>query len=215
LSPNPEDENMNHRITLCVTAATALLALGACNKQEAADANPGQSEPVNAAQDATSAAVGQTSAATLGANTLGGYVSNAAMGDMYEIEAGKMAQERAKAADVKSFGQMLVTDHTAASNEMKPLATAAGQTPPTELDERRKGLLDNLRAASAGDFDKTFLSQQVAAHEEALTLHRGYADNGDTPALKTFAAKIVPKLEQHLARARELEGAGGAAPAKK
>jgi putative membrane protein len=190
---------------LALFAAAAALSLAACGQNN----NPGQSEPVNTVQDATSAAVGQTSAATLGANTLGGYVSNAAIGDMYEIEAGRMAQERAQNADVKAFGQMLVTDHTATSNEMKPLAAAAGETAPTEMDERRKGLLDNLRAASAADFDRVFLDQQVAAHQEAITLHRGYADNGEDAQLKAFAGRTVPKLEQHLERARQLQGAAG------
>ncbi|MFN3514402.1 MAG: DUF4142 domain-containing protein [Phenylobacterium sp.] len=190
---------------LALFAAAAALSLAACGQNN----NPGQSEPVNTVQDATSAAVGQTSAATLGANTLGGYVSNAAIGDMYEIEAGRMAQERAQNADVKAFGQMLVTDHTATSNEMKPLAAAAGETAPTEMDERRKGLLDNLRAASAADFDRVFLDQQVAAHQEAITLHRGYADKGEDAQLKAFAGRTVPKLEQHLERARQLQGAAG------
>jgi putative membrane protein len=195
---------MSARLTLFASAAAAL-ALAACGQNN----NPGQSEPVNTVQDATSAAVGQTSAATLGANTLGGYVTNAAISDMYEIEAGRMAQERAQNADVKAFGQMLVTDHTATSNEMKPLASAAGQTPPTEMDERRKGMIDNLRAANGADFDRVFLDQQVAAHQEAITLHRGYADNGEDAQLKAFAGRVVPKLEQHLERARQLQGAAG------
>jgi putative membrane protein len=202
------------RALYLAAAAAAALSLAACNqnqKNAAADANPGQSEPVNAAQDAVGAVVGQTSAATLGANTLGGYVSNAAMGDMYEIQAGNIAAQKASSADVKALAKMIVTDHTAASNEMKPLASAAGQTPPTELDQRRKGMIDNLNAASAADFDKVYLTQQVAAHEEAVTLHSGYADNGDTASLKAHAAKVLPKIQAHLERARALANKAGAA----
>lgn len=199
------------RKTLMMSAAAlAALTMAACSREEAADANPGQSEPVNAVQDATAAAVGATSAATLGANTLQGYVSNAAMSDMYEIQAGQLAQEKGQSADVKSFGKMIVADHTATSNEMKPLASAAGQTPPTELDERRKGLLDNLRAASGADFDKVFWNQQVAAHSEALTLHQGYAENGEDAGLKAFAAKTAPKIQMHLEKARSMENGGAA-----
>jgi len=197
------------RALYLAAAATAALSLAACNKNDAA--NPGQSEPVNAAQDAVGAVVGQTSAATLGANTLGGYVSNAAVGDMYEIQAGKIAAQKAVSADVKALAKMIVTDHTAASNEMKPLAVAAGQTPPTELDQRRKGMIDNLDAASGADFDKAYLTQQVAAHEEAITLHSGYADNGDTAPLKAHAAKVLPKIQAHLERARTLANQAGAA----
>jgi putative membrane protein len=202
------------RALYLAAAAAAVLSLAACNqnqKDAAADVNPGQTPPVNAAQDAVGAVVGQTSAATLGANTLGGYVSNAAMGDMYEIQAGNIAQQKARSADVKALAKMIVTDHTAASNQMKPLVSAAGETPPTELDQRRKGMIDNLNAAPAADFDKVYLTQQVAAHEEAVTLHGGYADNGDTAPLKAHAAKVLPKIQAHLERARTLAQQAGAA----
>ncbi|MBW0149986.1 MAG: DUF4142 domain-containing protein [Phenylobacterium sp.] len=194
------------RYLIATVGAAALLGLVACG-----DGNDntavGQTEPVNAAQDATSAVVGQTSAATLGANTLGGYVSNAAIGDMYEVEAGRMAQERGVSAETKALGEMLVSDHTAAAEQMAGLARAAGETIPTEMDERRKGLLDNLRAAQGAEFDRVFAEQQVAAHQEALTLHEGFADNTDHPELAAFARDMVPKLQAHLERARALETA--------
>ena len=186
--------------------AAALVGLAACGNNDGTT-EVGQSEPVNAAQDATSAAVGQTSAATLGAHTLGGYVMNAAVGDMYEIEAGRMAQEKGQSAETKALGEMLVNDHTASSTRLAELARAAGETPPTEMDERRKGLIDNLRAANGADFDKVFAEQQVAAHREALTLHEGYAENGDNAQLTAFAAEAVPKLRAHLERAEALEAA--------
>lgn len=197
------------RTLMLTAAAIAALSLAACSKKD--PANPGQSEPVNAAQDAVGAAVGQTSAATIGAHDTDGFVSNAGQSDMYEIEAGKMASTKAKSADVKAFGKMMVDQHTAMMTEMKPLVATAGKTPPTGLDERRQGFLDNLKAASAADFDKVYLTQQVAAHEEALTLMKGYADNGSDAGLKAGAAKAVPKIEEHLAKAKALADKAGAA----
>lgn len=192
-----------NRAILFAAAAAAALSIAACSRQDSS--NPGQSEPVNAAQDAVGAAVGATSAATAGSFSTDAFTSNAAESDVYEIEAGKMAQQRAKNADVKAFGQMMVADHTAMSNEMKPLIQAAGQQIPDKLDERRQGLLDNLKAASDADFDKTYIDQQVAAHKEALTLMQGYADHGDNAQLKAAAAKAAPKIQQHLDRAQQLQ----------
>lgn len=214
-----------NRALMLTAAAAAALSLAACNRQAAentavADANsmaasPGQAGPVNAAQDAMSAAVGATSAATVGSHDTGAFAENAARSDMYEIQAGEIAQQKARSADVKAFGKMMATDHAALQTEMKPLVTKAGLTPPTELDQRRKGMVDNLRAASAQDFDKAYVDQQVAAHEEALTLMRGYAENGDNADLKAAAAKAAPKVQAHLDRAKALQaklaGAGSAA----
>lgn len=212
---------MKRALLLAAAAATAL-SLSACNKRQegnTAPANsaamntetgPGQTGPVNAAQDAMGAAVGATSAATVGSHDTGAFVDNVVQGNMYEIAAAKIAQQKSASADVKDFAKMMVTDHTAMLNEMKPLITKAGKTPPTELDQRRNGLLDNLRAAGTKDFDKTYIDQQVAAHEETLSLLKGYADNGDNADLKAAATKAVPKVQGHLDKAKAIQAKLGA-----
>ncbi len=186
------------RTLLAGTACAALLV--GCNQAE---------DPVNAVQDAASVPVGQMSAATMGANTVGGYVPNAAIGDMYEIQAAEIALERTANPQVRELAQMIVTDHRAASQSLMALAPQAAPdvTLPPDLDERRQGLIDTLRTANAAAFDQVFLDQQVAAHQEALTLHRGFADNTDAPQLATHAREVAPKIEMHLERARTLEEA--------
>jgi putative membrane protein len=189
---------------LTATAAVSALLVASCNKP--AD-KPSDAQPVNAAQDAVGAAVGETSAATLGSHDTGAFVSNASQSDMYEVAAAKIAETRSKNADVKSFAKMMVADHTAMMNAMKPLVTAAKQTPASSLDERRQGFVDNLKTASDANFDKTYIDQQVAAHEEALTLLKGYSESGGDAALKAGAAKTLPKVQAHLDKAKALQAA--------
>ncbi|MGZ8362927.1 MAG: DUF4142 domain-containing protein [Caulobacteraceae bacterium] len=104
----------------------------------------------------------------------------------------------------------MVRDHTKTSNEMKTALPQSGAnvTPPTGLDERRQGLIDNLRTAG-GNFDKVYVNQQVAAHQEALTLMQGYADHGDTAQLKALAAKAAPIVQGHLDHVKQLNDAQG------
>jgi len=206
---------MKRAMLLAAAAATAM-SLAACQKKDevANPADPGTTnEAVNSAQDATAAAVG--AAASVAPVTTDGFVTNAAISDMYEIQAGQIAQKKGQSQGVKDFGKMMVTDHTALTNEMKPLITAAGKTAPTGLDDRRKGLIDNLNAASPADFDKTYLSQQEAAHNEALSLMKDYADKGDDAGLKAAAGKAVPKVQAHLDHVKQLQAAPAAEPAKK
>lgn len=183
-----------------LSAAAGALLLTACNQQEAGQA-------VDKAQDAVSGPVGQTSAATMGAHLVSAYAPNAAEGDLYEIQAADIALERSKNAQVRELAQMIKTDHTAASTAFKALVPQAAPDVqlPTTLDQRRQGLLDNLRSASAADFDKVYVDQQVAAHQEAVTLHRGFSDNTDAPALAEHARTVLPKIEAHLQRAQALQ----------
>jgi putative membrane protein len=162
---------------------------------------------VNKAEDATGAAVGATSANTLGSHDTAAFVTNASQSDMYEIQAAQIAEKRSKNPDLKAFAQMMVKDHTATMNAMKPLAKAAGQTPAADLDNRRKGFIDHLNQASDADFDKTYADQQVAAHREALDLMNGYAKDGPDAGLKAAAAKTAPIVQKHLDRITAIQGA--------
>jgi putative membrane protein len=210
---------MTRTLLLCAAAA-ASLTLAACNKNQATGnstpatpdtanatntSTPGQSAPVNQAQDAVGAAVGSTSAATLGSHDTAAFVTNAVQGNMYEIDAAKIAEQKSKNPDVKAFAKRMVTDHTKLGADMKPVIAKSGQTAPTDLDQRRKGMLDNLKAASAGDFDKTYMDQQVAAHDETLTLLQGYAKDGSDAGLQAAAGKAAPIVQHHDEMAKQIQ----------
>lgn len=189
--------------TVLLAGATSL-ALVACTQQGAEENTP---PVIDKAQDATSAVVGQVAAGGLANDTAEMYVPAAAMADMYEIQSADIALERTQNAQVRELAQMIKTDHTASTNMLKQ--AAASMTLPTALDQRRQGLIDNLRSAPAADFDRTYLAQQVAAHQEALTLHRGFSDNDGPAPLTQHAKMVIPKIEMHLERARQLESSAG------
>ncbi|MGZ9113699.1 MAG: DUF4142 domain-containing protein, partial [Brevundimonas sp.] len=126
---------------------------------------------------------------------------------MYEVMASDIALERSQNAGVKQLATMLKADHTDASNKFKAIIGGMNPpvTPPAGLDERRQGLIDNLRSAGAADFDRVFLDQQIAAHNEALTLHRGFSGNTEAAPLAAHARSVVPKIENHLRMAQQLK----------
>jgi putative membrane protein len=161
---------------------------------------------VDRAQDAVGAMVGMASASTLGAHDAEACVANACASDLYEIEAGRIALQRTGSPQVRSFAQMLIEDHSRSAEILAAKVKLAGLEAVAEprLDERRKGMLDNLQAASDDAFDEVFLTQQTAAHQEALTLHRGYAEKGENEVLRGMASGAAPPLEQHLQMAKHL-----------
>ena len=213
------------RTLALTTAIAAALALAACQDRSgedtgavenaSAESGVGSNPASNTVQDAAGAAVGAAGAAVAG-RTTGGYVTNAAMADMYEIMAAEVAMEKSKNAEIKKLAAMIKKDHTKAAAEMTEAVKAAPDAKiPPALDERRQGMIDNLKQAPADGFDKVYLTQQEAAHEEALTLHRTYADAGDVAGLKAHAAKNAPIVEGHLNMVKKLDEANaGAKPAQ-
>lgn len=74
------------------------------------------------------------------------------------------------------------------------------------LSPEKTAMLNQLAATSGPQFDRLYGQYQRAAHQEALALHSNYAQNGGDPALRQFAASVVPHIEQHLADTRRLPG---------
>lgn len=197
------------RKLLFATAAVAAAVLAACGRNESGGVASQQNEPVNVAQDVAGAATGVGTAA-VGAVSTDAYIRDAAMGDMYEIQAANIALQRSKSPEVRRAAEMIIADHTKSSDELKQLISS-GQVQaslPTTLDERRQGMLDNLRGATDQDFDKRFLDQQTMAHHEALLLHSGYSKTGSVEPLKQFAARTAPVIQHHVDMVAALDRGG-------
>ncbi len=199
-----------NRTLICAAAFGALMTTAACHKTGSNAnqdiTNPGQSAPVNAVQDAAAGAVGMASSVM--PTDAQGFVTAATIANMYEIEAGKIAEQRAQSPEVKAMAKMIVADHTKIGQDMAAAVKASGAnvTPPTTMDQRRKGMIDNLKAAGDSDFDLAYLHQQLAAHMEADNLLKNYRDHGDNETLKAAAGKTAPIVEHHLDEVKRIGG---------
>jgi len=195
---------------LFISGCALALTLGAC-QQESGGAPDQQNQAVNAAQDHAAGVTGAV-AGPAGAATAASFVTNAAIGGMYEVEAGRIAAERSGNPRVKALGEMMVTDHGKAGEELKTIAAAANLAVPTALDQRHQGLIDNLRGASNEDFDRVYLQQQEAAHNETAALLETWGRTGDNEPLKAWAAKTLPVVRGHQRMVDQLDESNADAP---
>lgn len=132
------------------------------------------------------------------------FMTEAAIGGMAEAELGKIASTKAQNADVKKFGQMMVSDHTKANDELKALATKKGVTLPTELDAKHKATMTELQGLSGAAFDKAYIAAQLADHEKTVKLFQAQSQSGTDADLKALATKTLPTLQAHLEMVRNL-----------
>lgn len=133
------------------------------------------------------------------------FVATAASSDMFEISSSELATEKSETAGITEFADMMITDHTQASEELQTAAESAGVEVPTEMMEKHASQLQELESLSGAEFEAAYIEAQVMAHEEALTLMQDYAENGEDEALKAHAAKVAPIIEQHHQEAQQLE----------
>jgi len=135
------------------------------------------------------------------------FFNKAAGGGMFEVEAGKLAQSKGQSDGVKSFGEMLVKDHSAANDELKALAGKKGVTLPASVPASEQKKLDKL--AKAKNFDKDFIKEVgLSDHKKDISLFEKTSKSADDADVKAFATKTLPTLKTHLQHAEDLKKAG-------
>lgn len=174
--------------------AAAALCLAAALPLQAQDKTPTPS----ARKDATGKSAAQLSSEDRNA------LENLAQADLAEIQAGKLAAQKATNPEVKKFAQHMVQDHTAMLKEGEKIARAHGVKPPTSPGLTHQAKLKILEMKSGQNFDRDYMDQMVSSHEDALELARETARDAKNPALKAHAEKGATKIQEHLAQARKL-----------
>lgn len=132
------------------------------------------------------------------------FLIMASIGNLQEGSSGKLAVQKATRADVKSFGQMMISDHTDAERKVLQvvksrgyqLPAAATDTPPTDL---------NLSKASGDDFDRMYIHAMVSGHRSTVMMFENYALTGKDPVVKAFAQQMLPTLKAHLEAVKALD----------
>jgi putative membrane protein len=144
--------------------------------------------------------------AACGGSSTPGFVEKVAISDMYEVQAGKLAAEKGESEAIKTFGQQMVDAHTKTSEELLQIVKSKdGKIKmPTSLDAKHQQMLDDLKNASAEDFDKIYADQQIDAHQDAVDIFADYASQGPDADIQQFAKKTLPSIKHHLEDAKKL-----------
>jgi putative membrane protein len=136
------------------------------------------------------------------------FLSDAIQINLAEISIGDLAQKNGGSDDVKSFGKMLVDDHTASNSKATSLAQANGVTPPSEPKAEDKTKHDELAKLSGAEFDREFAKAMVKGHEGAISKFEAVSKGDDDIA--KFAQETLPTLQKHLKTAQSLESSKSA-----
>jgi putative membrane protein len=138
-----------------------------------------------------------------------------AYSNISEVAAGKLALQNSQSADVKSYAQKMIDDHTKAQQELQTLADSKGVKLPTEPDAKHKALSKAMASMKGDNFDKRYLKQGgLNDHENTHKLLTRVQDKAKDADLKAYAAKTIVAVDQHLTLAQETAGKHGMGNAK-
>src|SRR3954471_5569328 len=130
-----------------------------------------KTSPQTASKASTSAAKPMTDAQ---------FVMKAAEGGKKEVALGKVALTKVSNADVKAFAQRMVTDHSAANDELTGLAKTK------KIAIRASAPAASLPAAKGAAADKKYMEMMVKDHQEDVALFEAESQNAKDPDLKAW-----------------------------
>jgi putative membrane protein len=148
--------------------------------------------------DNSRAAAGETSRADRR------FLNKAARLGEREVALSRVAGRQATDARVRAFAEEMVREHTKVNDEIAALARRKGVTPETPDATERRAEEKKWTEKKAGDFDKDYLEAMIDAHEDTVDVLENGMESKD-PEIAALAARALPSVKAHLARAEALE----------
>jgi len=133
------------------------------------------------------------------------FLKEAIEGNFAEVQMGQLAKKQGNSDGVRSFGEMLEKDHSAANEKATAAAKSLGMTPPTAANKKQKADYDKMAKLSGEQFDKMFVKDMIKDHKKDIKDYEKAAKNKD--AAGSYATETLPTLHKHLDTAQSL-GAG-------
>ncbi len=190
-----------------VLCAGALLATTACNPTTDTNTNTVTTDPaMNNDMAMDTMGVGGT-AATSTMMTDDEFMKMVATGGHNEMGLSKLAMDKGVSGATKDFANMMVTDHTKAANELKPIAERKNVMLPTDMDAEHKALQDQMQSLSGEQLAQKYAQQMVVDHQKTVDMFQSEIQNGQDADVKAFASKTLPTIQEHLDMAKKLPGA--------
>ncbi|PZF99357.1 DUF4142 domain-containing protein [Micromonospora deserti] len=117
--------------------------------------------------------------------------------NLFEITAGELAQQKGQNQGVKDLGEMFRTDHTQLDQTVQQTASQLGVELPSEPTADQQSVIDQLNSASGEEFDRLWVTSQLAGHVQAIQATQTEISQGSEQSVVQLAQTALPTLQAH------------------
>lgn len=209
---------MKQSILLLLVFGLISLGCSGNNKAANSDTHGNAAQPAGSSDKSGSDTAKSTpnSSSDASSNADQQFVQDAIKGNRAEVTLGNMVAAKTKNPNVKQFAQMMVKDHTQALSQLQQLAQQKKIDVPQGLPDDAQQLQSKLQSDSGKQFDKDYMDGMVQDHQKDVQQFQDESQNAKDTDVKQLAAKLLPKLQQHLNKAQQIDTklSGGNSSAK-
>lgn len=132
------------------------------------------------------------------------FITMAAQGNNTEIQTSQLALERSQDETIRQYAQRMIDEHTAANQQLEPLAAQRGIELPTTPSSFDTAVLEKLTQTPDAQFDQAYMDTQVNAHLKSLAVFRTGARQVAATDLQAYASTLLPSIQDHLEMASQM-----------
>ena len=117
--------------------------------------------------------------------------------NLFEITAGNLAEQKGQNQQVKDLGKMFVTDHTQLDQTVQSTAQQLNVQLPADPTADQQKVLDKLNNLNGAEFDKAWVTAQLAGHVQAIQATQTEISQGSEQSVVQIAQDALPVLQAH------------------
>ena len=108
------------------------------------------------------------------------FATNAAQIIKFDQQECTLAQVHATNPEVRTLAAKLLDEANAFQARLVPAAAEAGIKLPDTLDDMRRVRIGHMNLQNGLDFDRSFISDQIASHQDALYMEQAVPTEGNS-----------------------------------
>ncbi len=126
------------------------------------------------------------------------FVAKVSQGGMFEVQAGRLADQKGSTPDVRDFGAMEVHDHTGVGDKLKAASDHSGITFASQLNPEFAGKLAYLQTLSGPAFDAAYMDEMATLHAADGAAFAREAMDGGSPEFRAFGTETHKIVQRHI-----------------
>jgi putative membrane protein len=134
------------------------------------------------------------------------FLRKAHQSNLAEIQAGRLAQQKATSASVRDMGARLISDHTRLDSRLRPVANQLGVNLPDQPNPMQRQVAAQLSAKRGAAFDRAWVAAMITGHRQALADGQAELQAGSSEQVQSLARSAAPVIQGHLTMLQQIAG---------
>jgi putative membrane protein len=140
------------------------------------------------------------------------FIRDVGADNVLQIEAARMARDKAKNSQVRQFASRIINDHTRLQNQWNTVASKRGMPAQPGMGPKHRDKLDQLKKVNGKNFDKAFMVLMVQENDHMVRYWQNEGRNSQAGEVRQLSNQGLPTLQQDLNQAKQVARQVGVNP---